>query len=448
MKHNIFKLEELKKIINIIDIYNIPEEDYYNSFVITKAYVNVLDLEHTLYFPITINEIDNDGGWYPNDADTRKNINYYVGNNPTYTYVLDIETYNLLDNKSVKVIIVENIMESVDKLYQYILKIREAEKILITGSVGKTSTVGLIENVIKDNVLRIYAKRITPVVLKNFIINYLTKDIKYIVLEAGLFHKHHVKYFSEELKPIISVCLNILPEHIGIKTINSIDDIVEGKLEVFRYAKYALLNKEDEHLKKVTINNGLVEYKDFKLNTNIKEVLDISQLNEKINLYVKTNLSKIQYQTAYLIGKILNIPDDLIIERLNSSSPKEKRVCKEKIYNHEIIFDGDVSGVARFSLFTDHFYSKAILVIRALTTNGEEEEDYSKLVNYFGRFDKVYIFNDVHNKEILYFKNVYLVDNHDFIKDIDSNTAIFYHYGSYYRKYSKFDLNNLEKRIS
>lgn len=70
-------------------------------------------------------------------------------------------------------------------------------------------------------------------------------DIKYLVLEAGLFFKHHVKYFSDTLKPFIGICLNILPEHIGIAGINSVEDITKYKLEIFRYSKYALINFKD-----------------------------------------------------------------------------------------------------------------------------------------------------------------------------------------------------------
>ena len=103
-------------------------------------------------------------------------------------------------------------MESIDKLFDYIINNRTFETILVTGSVGKTTTVGLIKDVISDNVLRIYSKRITPIILKTNIINYLTNDIKYLVLEAGMFFRHHVKYFSDTLKPIIGICLDIVPE--------------------------------------------------------------------------------------------------------------------------------------------------------------------------------------------------------------------------------------------
>ena len=143
----------------------------------------------------------------------------------------------------------------------------------------------------------------------------------------------------------------------------------------------------------------------------------------------------------------MGIPDDIIMERLNTSTPVENRVCKQKIFGHDIIFDGDVSGVARFRLFTDDFYPKAVLVLRHLTTGGEEEEDYSQFPIYFERFSHVYIFKDIPQAKVFSHDNVIWVDNHDFIKELDSDVAIFYHYGSYYRKYKEFRLEYLEEEI-
>lgn len=447
MKHNSFSFKELKTILNIKTFYHLDELEVYDTFVITKAYCDILDEDHTLYFPITILEEDDGGGWYPKSSDTRQNINYYIKEHPGYTYVIDEETYDLVEDKSAKVIIVDSIMNSINQLYHYIMEHRQVKSILVTGSVGKTSAVGLIEAAIKDHVLRIYAKRITPVILKNFIINYLTNDISYMVLEAGLFHKHHVAYFSQELKPYISVLLNILPEHMGIDSIHSVKDIVEGKMEIFRYATYALVNYQDEELKKLAFHDGKCEYEKHQIDTKVEKVFDISNLHDGICLYVHTNLSKIQYQSAFVVASILGIPDDIIMERLNTSTPVENRVCKQKIFGHDIIFDGDVSGVARFRLFTDHFYPKAVLVLRHLTTGGEEEEDYSQFPLYFERFSHVYIFKDIPQAKVFSYDNVIWVDNHDFIKELDSDVAIFYHYGSYYRKYKEFRLEYLEEEI-
>jgi len=445
---NKLSFKELKEIIGIKKSLNILEESYYSIYRIVKGQKLENNPEETICFPITIKEKDDGGGWYPCDSDTRERIDFLIKKNPNLTYVIEEDMLTKIENKEVKLIIVDNIMDSIDKLFNYILRNRSFKTILVTGSVGKTSTVGLIEKVISRNCLRIYSKRITPVILKHHIINFLTEDISYLVLEAGLFYKHHVAYFSETLHPEFSVCLNILPEHLGIDNIINVKDIIQGKLEIFKYSKYAYINKKDKELNKVKFLDNKIVYEDIEMPTDAKEVIDISNLKADISLYIKTNLSKIQYSSAYEIGKTLEIPDKIIIERLTNAIPPEKRTNKQVIDDKEIIFDGDVSGVARFNLFTDHFYKNAILVICNLTHGGEEDEDYSKIIPFFKRFNKVYIFESVNKLYNLKSLNVEIVKNHEFLKDISKDTAIFYHYGSYYRHFDELKKEYLERPIS
>ena len=444
MKQNIISYLELEKIITIIKTINIDQNIKFDYFKLLK-YVDEPKESNVLYFPIYLDVKDDGGGWYPFSSDTRKKLNTYIEEHPNYTYVLDKETYQGINNKEIKVIIVPDVMESVNQLFNNILSNRQYKTILVTGSVGKTTTVGLITDVIHDNVLRIYSKRITPIVLKANIINYLTENVNYLVLEAGLFWKHHVKYFGDLLKPFISICLNILPEHLGINGIENSDDITIYKTKIFEHSKYALINLEDKHLSKINFVKGKMIYNEQEMPTSVDKIYDISKLNNNIKLYINTHISKIQYSAAYHVGKIIGVPESLIIERLNKSKPVEKRVNKNILLGREIIFDGEVSGVARFNLFTDHFYNKAILIIRHLTTGGEEDEDYRKLPQYFSRFNKVCIFDDLECLEVLKKDNVEIVSNHDFIKKIDEDTQIFYHYGSFYRKYEEFNINNLDR---
>lgn len=135
-----------------------------------------------------------------------------------------------------------------------------------------------------------------------------------------MFHKHHVKYFSETLKPIISVFLNAMLEHIGIDNIFTIEDIVKSKMEILKYCKFALINQSDNELRKIIFNKNSISYSDKTIKTEIVKIYDISKESQIIEPYVKTKLSLIQYETAIKVGEILNIPKDIILERLNNSS--------------------------------------------------------------------------------------------------------------------------------
>lgn len=165
-EQNQINFTTLKKILKIEETFNITGEEKYNSFYIVKNCTQIIDINQVLYFPISLKEKDDGGGWYIKDYETRIYINEVIKNNPKYTFVVEKEMLNQINKKDIKLIVVENIMDSINKLYRYIMQKRKVKTILVTGSVGKTSTVGLIETVIKNRVLRIYSKRITPIILK------------------------------------------------------------------------------------------------------------------------------------------------------------------------------------------------------------------------------------------------------------------------------------------
>ena len=63
-------------------------------------------------------------------------------------------------------------------------------------------------------------------------------------------------------------------------------------------------------------------------------------------------------------------------------------------------------------------------------------------MEYFDKFSKVYVFDDIEYLTILTkHKNVCVVNNHDFMKDYQG--TIFYHYSGYFRDYDVIDENNL-----
>ncbi|MBE8951069.1 MAG: hypothetical protein SR3Q1_10835, partial [Quinella sp. 3Q1] len=112
------------------------------------------------------------------------------------------------------------------RIYEYILNKSKAKVIAFTGSVGKTTAIGLLEKVLKEkyNVMRIYSKRITPINLKANIINFLNEEVEYIVLENSLYYHDHVKILSTLLKPEIVSILNIKSSHLGVEKLNTVDD--------------------------------------------------------------------------------------------------------------------------------------------------------------------------------------------------------------------------------
>lgn len=431
-------LKKLKKIINILSINNIEENQMFNYFRIVKIDPNEkLEDKKVLFFPIQITEKEaEDEGWYKNTLDNRNKINEYIKNNPERFYVVDNETAQIIKNKNAQYIIVDDIKQSIDKIMNYVM-LDKKEFILATGSVGKTTTISLIEQVINKNVLRIYSKRITPLILKTYLINFMTKDIKYIVMEAGLYRKFQVEYYAKLLKPKIGILINIEKEHFGIDGINSLDDIIIAKAKLLLYCDYAIINNMDKTIQMLTFNNNEIRYKNILIGKHhLKKVIKINAYDDKLHPYINTNLSKLQNQIAKETGLLLGINEKKLIKSINKAIPKENRIQKIKYKFKTIIFDGEVSGVARLKVLSEHNYKNAILIIEHLTNDGEEKEDYIKLIDIFKKYNKVYINKKIDEANL--FKecqNVIFYENLNLNK-LQKNTQIFYHYGSYYRKYN------------
>ena len=443
---NKITVEELGKITPILSLNNVESNTEFDYFRIVKYKDDkgIKNKKHVLYFPINISNEDLKSGWYTTELDLREYIVNIVNNNPEYTYVVEPNMVNKL-NKKVSYIVVENIMDSIENLFKHVLKQYNGKVICVTGSVGKTTTVGFIKQVLGNKCLRIYSKRITPLVLKCFCINYLTNEYDYLALEASLWYKEHITYFSKTLKPDLAVLLDVFEEHIGIGEIKNISDITKFKSLLLEYSNNAIINGLDNELSKLSIKDNCVYYDNEKVvKTNVNNLMFLNKLNKEIKPYINTNLTVLEESIAYMVGEFYNIPKKVIMNRLNKATPVEKRIIKENLMGHQIIFDGDVSGVARLKNLSNHFYEKSCLIICNLTENGEEDEPYEKLVEIFSNYSEVYVRRGLEK----YFNNcnIKLFDDLSFVSKIPDDVTIFVHYGSYYRKYRLFSKNNLEKR--
>ncbi len=440
-------LGELKKVIKIIDQRNLSDNYEFDYLRIIKT-ESEENYKTPLFFPLTITEEELSEGWYYDAFDKRKELNdTFIRKMPNCTFVVEPWMLSKITDKKAKIIVVDNIMNSVKKIFSFSLKKSKSKVILVTGSIGKTSMVGLIEHLIKDRVYRIYSKRITPLVLYHHFINNINNNYKYVVLEAAMFYKNQVEYFSRTLNPFISIIMNIKKEHLGINGIDSVDDIIKEKMKISLNANNIILNNTDFRIRRIKIKNGFMYYKGEKtVNVNSSKIIRINKLLIKPKPYIKTKLSILQNTIALKIAEILGIDKKTALSRISNYVPVEKRVNKEKLYNKEIIFDGDVSGVIRLETLSEHYYPKSILIIRYLTKDGEEVEDYTQLKKLYRGFNEIYIHQDLANSGVIKLKkNVKIFSDQEFIKTLPDDYQIFYHFGSYYRKYKKFDPNILEK---
>lgn len=454
---NILNYKKLKNIIEVIKSHNVNDEDTFDFFrtMNIKNYDETLAKNQLFFFNYGA-EKDVIDGWIDEIFDYRKYVTNITETRKNATFVIEPHMEKELSSTNLKYIVVDNIPASIDKLYSYFLNKSKAKVIGVTGTVGKTTFVGLLENILKTKykVLRIYSKRITPHILKMFIINSLTEDTDIITLEMSIFYKDHVKILSELLPPTIACILNVSTDHLNEGGLNTIDDILIGKAQILKNAKHIILNYDDELINKLKLDNHNVKYKNKIITkTASNEITKINLENlltyedcflikgHKIKPFILTKLTYIEYLMAYKIAEIFEIEEKEIINSLNTYTPVENRIGKKQAFNKKIIFDGDITGYERLKELSNNFYDKVNLVLRKVGSS-EEIGNTLKIGELFNKFDKVYIFKDV--EYLNYYKNypnVVLVDNNDFLNNIDG--TIIYHYSGYYRVWDEFDENNL-----
>lgn len=456
---NKIKLEELRQVVPIIDTNNIQNDELFDYFRIVNLNNKKYEDQaiNPLYFLSYNTKEEIEAGWFGNHFDLRSKANEIMNKYPQATFVIEKGMERDITNPNSKYIIVESIPKTIDDMYTYFKEKSHAKIISVTGSVGKTTTVGLIEAILRNNyhVLRIYSKRITPIILKANIINFLNPEVDFIVLENSIYYHDHVKKLCELLKPDVACMLNIDSSHLNVDILNTLDDICIYKSEILRNAKIGLINASDEHLKLLNLEDSLVEYNGdplFYTNLERLEKLNLSRIHVKnrkfllddsieVTPFILSNLSKIQYLIAYRIGEIFGIEQDKIINSMNNYQPVENRLNTKQAFGKEIIFDGDITTYERMKELANSLYDKTYLVLRKV---GSSENTYriADIIDHFDAFEKVYIFDDVeYLNELKDHPKVEVVNNHNFLSNLDGK--IIYHYSGFYRSFPVFDENKL-----
>lgn len=455
---NSIKLEELAQATNILGANNVSSEEIFDYVRVVSISNNKYEdeIENTLYFPTYSTHEEVKDGWYTKPFDSRPYIENIMKKYPKATIVIEPDMVDLVP-KNGKFIIVPNIRKAIDDLFNYTKSKSKATTIAITGSVGKTTCAGLIESVLKQKykVLRIYSKRITPVLLEAYIINFLNEDYDYIVLENSIYYHDHVKILADMLKPKIAGILNIESSHLGVELLDSLDSICKYKSEIFRHAKKGFVNGDDERLKSLYTDDGYLCYNEepiLKTPELELEQIDLDRItieddsfvfdeSLKVKPFMLSKLSKVQYGMAYKIAKTLGLTPNEIKTGMGSYEPVENRLQTETAFGKKIIFDGDITTYERMKELSDNMYENQYLVLRKV---GSAENTFriKDIKDHFKKFKKVFIFDDVeYLDELKDEENVEIVSNHDFMKELDG--IIIYHYSGFYRSFNCFNEENI-----
>ena len=455
---NKLTFKQFKQITDIISYNNVTDDFVFDYFRIVGLKNEKEDLKNSnpLYFITYATSEETKDAWYIGKIDLRKYMDKIMKENSEYIFVVDKTMLKDLKDKRYKYIVVDDLNNTINDLFEYFKSISHSKTIAITGSVGKTICVGIIESVLKEkyNVMRIYSKRITPLLLKAIIINYLSDDIDYIVLENSIYYHDHVKILADLMKPEITAMLDIESSHLGIELLKTIDDICKYKALIMQYSEKCFIIKNDDYLDKLHLNFGKLYYQDnFILENKLLDLekIDLSCVKVKntkfiiddiiINPFILSSLAQKQYVIAYAIGKYLGLSNKEIKVGFDNYSQVENRIKKEIAFGKEIIFDGDITTYERMKYLSDNMYDKKYLVLRKVGS-AENTLRIANIKEFFHKYKNVYIFDDIEYLEELKNEiNVIVVNNHDFMNKLDG--VIIYHYSGYFRVWDSYDEKNL-----
>ncbi len=259
-------------------------------------------------------------------------------NNGASYAVIDESAYKLND----KMILVTNVLETLQKLANYHRNQLKIPIVGLTGSNGKTTTKELINAVLKEK----YNVNATKGNLNNHIgvpLTLLSMDLKTEigVVEMGANHHNEIALLSEITNPDIGYITNFGKAH--LEGFGSVEGVVEAKSELYEFLqehnKTAIVNPEDkiQMSKTNAIQRVLFDENINYIDTKPEVSLTYDGLSIKSNLIGTYNFNNIA--AAITIGKYFEVSKEDIKYAIESYIPKNNRSQVIKRKQAKIILD-------------------------------------------------------------------------------------------------------------
>jgi len=438
-----------------VEVHNVSDRTSFNRLNI--VYIREFETGsvgdgNELYF-VVYEDNPKEEGWYTNAFDRAKNIPK-LRQRSDIVFVVDGRVSDS-DMHGLKYLRVPDVFLAIDQLREHVLSTTNPMVVGVTGSVGKTTTTAMIQSILSGQFEcgRIYSKRLTPLNLSSWIVNYLDPSHQVLCLEYSMYRPHHIEALTRILKPRVGVMLNIKRVHLGVFGINTLLDIREAKRSLVEKAETAVLNVDDPLVVSLKRRGDLTfsftdHCADAFLESDGEEALiRLNFTNQSIRFrpYVRTDLFYYQSLASALTASFLGVPAEAISGALNQFRPAENRIRWIAVRGETFLFDGDATYAGRLSALAENRYSTSILLIVEFNFGEEnvslQAEDLSGV---FGQFSEVRVLDSQVNQEALSryrIRNCSLVSKEQFLHGVSSFEFKVIHFGIYFRRYK--DLGHL-----
>jgi UDP-N-acetylmuramoyl-tripeptide--D-alanyl-D-alanine ligase len=268
----------------------------------------------------------------------------FDGNDFAVKTIADGADYAVVDRKeldrSEKIIYVENVLSTLQKLANYHRRQLKTPILAITGTNGKTTTKELIASVLqtKYNIIATQGNLNNHIGVPLTLLT-LTKKHEIGVIEMGANHPGEIEFLCSIAEPDLGIITNVGKAH--IEGFGSFEGVKKTKGELYTYlasnGKGIFINADNEHLmgmapvsvEKYTygINSESVQLKGEVANADL--LLVCRALFPKGWLYLKTNLTGAynleNILAAARIGLYFNIDPLLIQKGIETYAPSNSR---------------------------------------------------------------------------------------------------------------------------
>jgi UDP-N-acetylmuramoyl-tripeptide--D-alanyl-D-alanine ligase len=321
-------------------------------------------------------------------------------------------TYSIVDEakyvKGENILLVDDVLETLQKLARFHRDFCKAKIIGLTGSNGKTTT--------KELIFAVLSKKYNTVATKGNLNNHIgvpltlltiKKDTEFTIIEMGANHVKEIEFLCNIAQPDYGYITNFGKAH--LEGFGSVEGVIRGKSELYDYLitnkKFIFLNADD-----IIQEKKLRSYhRKFGFSASDHNYFRINYLGARPYVKLETEETKINTQliggynfnnccAAVIMGKYFNVPLEDIKYAIEAYLPQNNRsqIIDKKEYR--IILDAynanPNSMEAALNNFKNFPGSEKVVFLGDMFELGEKaNEEHQKIVDLVSgmNFDRVFL---------------------------------------------------------
>ena len=311
--------------------------------------------------------------------------------------VVDEEKYNTKQN----IILVDDVLETLQKLANYHRNQLTIPVIGLTGSNGKTTTKELFNAVLKEK----YNTIATKGNLNNHIgvplsLLSIKPEHEIAIIEMGANHQKEIEFLSNICEPDFGYITNFGKAH--LEGFGGIEGVIKGKSELYDYLrnnhKKAFVNPEDskqieksEGIERILLDTDNIKF--LEVNPFVK--LAYNNIDIQSNLIGDYNFTNIA--AAITIGNYFKVSAEQIKNGIEKYTPNNNRSQVIKTKNNKIVLDAYNANPSSMKVAIENFSKLAdetkIVILGDMFELGEEsEKEHQAIVDLVEGLDFTHAF--------------------------------------------------------